>query len=74
MLILPAESKLAETHLLRLLDGSREDVGALDLRFGDFDDCYGRIEIVEGAPTLIRVCLTVPGFADIKSCVTQWER
>lgn len=71
MLLLPPESKLAETHLLRLLEeGVREEGGApdraVDLRFGDFDDCYWRIEITEGAPNLIRVCLTVPGYSDIK--------
>ena len=79
MLTLKPESGLVIEHLTRLLaaagvggagaaaTGEEAAAGPVDTRVGDFDGCYWRIEVDEATPTLIRVCLDVPNFAELRA-------
>lgn len=69
MLTLSSNSALVEAHLSALL--ASPPTAAVDSRVGDFSGCYWRIEVAEDAPTLIRVDLDVPAYAELKACVER---
>ena len=64
LLHLRPENALIQDQILSILGSPVEERSpTLDSRLGDFDGSYWRVEVVEGMPNHVFVCLECPCFA-----------
>lgn len=69
LLQLKPENALVHEHIVNTLSLPVEERGSMDVRLGDFDGYYWRVEVVEGSATHVYVCLECPCYAQLQRLV-----